>query len=150
MTATSERMTTYLLVEDDDELADIVQKCFQSQKSPSEVHHVKAGADCLAYLAAEDPFADRTKYPYPDVVLLDIHMPGVLDGLQTLRAIRADPRHASLTVMMLTTSNSDHDVRHAHRLGANGYIVKSGSARGMMEKLQQLQQSLQRLLYWTG
>jgi len=49
-------------------------------------------------------------YPYPDVILLDIRMPGILDGLQTLKAIRADSRHSSLSVMILTSSEHDLDV----------------------------------------
>ncbi len=146
MAATKAHAITYLLVEDNDELADIVQRCLRSLKSPGRVHRVKAGADCLAYLAAEKPFEDRNQYPYPDVVLLDIRMPGVLDGLQTLRAIRADPRHSSLTVMMLTSSDSDGDVRQAYQLGANGYIVKSASAGGLMEKIENLQQSLETVM----
>lgn len=144
ITATSERVITYLLVDDDEELADSVQQCFGSQESPSQVHHVKAGADCLAYLAAEEPFADRSRYPYPDVLLLDIRTPEVLDAFQTLKAIRADPCNSSVTVVMLTNSTSDDDMRCAYALGADGYIVKSDSARGTMEKLQQLRQSLER------
>ena len=146
MSATSERMINYLLVEDNDSHAEIVEKCFKFQKLASEVRRVKTGTDCLAYLAGEKMFADRSQYPYPDVMLLDIHMPGILDGLQTLKAIRADSRHSSLSVMMLTSSERDLDVNLAYKLGANGYIVKSDDTDKMLEKLMQLQHSFETLL----
>lgn len=143
MTATAERVVTYLLVEDNDAHAEIVEQCFEYVKPSSRIRRVSKGADCLTYLAGEEPFADRSQHPFPDVVLLDIHMPGVLDGFQTLKAIRSDPRHRSLMVMMLTTSERDLDVNCAYDLGANGYIVKSDDTEEMIEKLTQLQHSFE-------
>ncbi len=138
MSATTERVVTYLLVEDNDDHADIIERCIRHSNLPSEVQRVKRGAYCLNYLAGELQFADREKYPYPDVVLLDIRMPGLLDGLQTLQAIRSDPRHRGLVVMVLTTSDRDEDIKRSYAMGANGYIVKSDDTRGMIAKLLEL------------
>ncbi len=150
MATTAERVINYLLVEDNDEHALIEEKCFRCQQLASRVRRVKTGADCLAYLAGENPYGDRGEYPYPDVVLLDIRMPGVLDGLQTLKAIRADSRHCSLSVMMLTSSDRDLDVDRAYKLGANGYIVKSDDTGEMIEKLLHIQLSFETLVQLPG
>lgn len=58
----------------------------------------------------------------PDVVLLDINMP-VLDGIQTLAAIRK--KDAAQRVLMLTISQNDDDLIGAIVAGANGYVLKN-------------------------
>ncbi|WP_300083008.1 response regulator transcription factor [Propioniciclava sp.] len=60
---------------------------------------------------------------HPDVVLMDIRMPGV-DGLSALRTISADPELAGTRVVMLTTFELDEYVFAALEAGASGFIVK--------------------------
>ncbi len=141
MTATAEKVINYLLVEDNNDHANVIERCFQYGKLPSDIHRVHAGSECITYLEGKGMFADRTRYPYPDVVLLDIRMPGLMDGLKTLQAIRFNPLHHSLPVVMLTTSGRDFDVRKAYEFGASGYVVKSEDTSEMIEKLSDVQRS---------
>jgi DNA-binding NarL/FixJ family response regulator len=60
----------------------------------------------------------------PDVVLLDLQMPGT-DGVQALRAIRADETIAATPVLVLTTFDKDDNVLTAVQAGANGFLGKS-------------------------
>ena len=60
---------------------------------------------------------------HPDVVLMDIRMPGV-DGLAATREIGQDPELASTRVLVLTTFELDEYVFEALRVGASGFLVK--------------------------
>ncbi|MEU8393802.1 response regulator transcription factor [Nonomuraea sp. NPDC048892] len=60
----------------------------------------------------------------PDVVLMDIRMPGT-DGLEATRRIRADPELAATRVLILTTFEFDQYVFEALRAGASGFLVKN-------------------------
>lgn len=59
----------------------------------------------------------------PDIILLDWMMP-LMNGEEVLDAIKKDPRFRKIPVIVLTTSESERDVNHAHDLGCNAYLVK--------------------------
>ncbi len=60
----------------------------------------------------------------PDVVLLDVMMPGEMDGLQVLQAIRADPEVKATRVIMVSAKGQVSDSELGMQLGANAYFVK--------------------------
>lgn len=60
--------------------------------------------------------------PLPDLLFLDVNMP-LMDGRETLRLIRKDPRFQSLSIIMYSTSNSSRDVEWFFQMNTR-YIVK--------------------------
>jgi DNA-binding NarL/FixJ family response regulator len=71
--------------------------------------------------AAVLPLIRRTR---PDVVLMDIRMPGT-DGIEATRQIRADPASRTAVVLILTTFDTDEEILDALRAGADGYLLKA-------------------------
>ncbi len=68
----------------------------------------------------------------PDLIMLDLNMQG-MDGLDTLRALRA--HGISSKIIMLTVSDSDADVINCIRAGADGYLLKDMDPEEIMEKV---------------
>ena len=66
---------------------------------------------------------DITVGPAPDLVLLDLHMPG-LNGIQVLERLKTTQVWPETAILMLTGSDDSHHLTEAHRLGANGYLSK--------------------------
>ena len=77
----------------------------------------------MAYLKGENAFSDRAAHPFPDILLLDLNMPG-MNGYEVLEAVRKDARYKRLIVHVLSASSRDLDIEKAYELGANSYVVK--------------------------
>lgn len=77
----------------------------------------------------------RTASTRPDVLLLDINMPG-LTGFDVLKALKADLRLSLIPVVMLTTSNAEADIEQAYTLYASSYVVKAPTFSAFLEQLE--------------
>ena len=114
-----------LHVEDDPAHADLVRFGFAEHRLENEIHHVDTGPRALDYLFRREEFSDPEMSPRPDVVLLDLRLPGI-DGLEVLQQIRAadDEELKNLPVVILTTSEADRDRLKAYESLISGYVVK--------------------------
>lgn len=112
-----------LLVEDSPSDAELTLHALRERNLANHIVHVKDGQEALDWLFCTGNFASRDLNQYPKVVLLDLKLPKV-DGLEVLRAIRADPRTRLLPVVVMTSSNEERDVIDSYNLGANSYVVK--------------------------
>jgi two-component system response regulator len=81
--------------------------------------------------------AGRDPALVPQVVLLDLKLPK-LDGLEVLRAIRADARTKRLPVVILTSSDEDQDLIAGYELGTNSYVRKPVDFGQFTEAVRQL------------
>jgi CheY-like chemotaxis protein len=108
--------TLVLLVEDDKVDAMTVRRAMKEINSTSPIRHVMNGEEALAYLR-------NPKNPRPSYVLLDINMPK-MNGIEFLRAMRADEALRSIPVIVLTTSKEERDRVATFDQCVAGYMVK--------------------------
>jgi CheY-like chemotaxis protein len=117
-------MKTVLLVEDNEEDSDFIKRACEATDIPHVLHHVKDGEVAIDYLAGNNDYADRVRYPLPDLVLLDVKMPR-RNGHEVLEWVRAQSAFKQLPVIMLTGSEEFADINRAYELGVTSYLVKT-------------------------
>ncbi len=114
---------TILLVEDTQDDVLLIRREFQRARLTDPLRVVASGPQAIAYLTGSGTYCDRTQYPLPSLVLLDINMPGS-DGFAVLKWIRRQSVFAQLCVVILSSSDEMRDVNLAHHLGADSFLVK--------------------------
>lgn len=117
------RRLNILLVEDNLDHAELVRRTLEQFPAPNFLHHVEDGEAALDYIFGQGSFRDRSQFPAPDLVLLDLRLPRV-DGLDVLRHVRSHPGCHRLPIVVLTTSEAERDVAAAYEYRANGFVSK--------------------------
>jgi CheY-like chemotaxis protein/DNA-binding XRE family transcriptional regulator len=112
-----------LLVEDNPRDVELTLKAFERANIANSIHVVRDGAEALNFILGTGAHATRRLNHRPEVVLLDLKLPKV-SGLEVLRRLKADPRAATIPVIVLTESQQSRDFLECQRLGARNYIVK--------------------------
>jgi two-component system, response regulator len=132
----TERNVEILLVEDnpDDEM--LALHAFKKHNLANMIHVVRDGAEALEFIFCTGAYAQR-HFENPRVILLDKKLP-LVDGMEVLRQIRADPRTRLVPVVMLTSSAEDRDIIESYGLGVNSYIVKPVDFEQFSETVRQL------------
>jgi len=130
-----------LLVDDNPSDVELTKRALEKRHISNNLLVAANGKEALDYLFATGVHAGRDATDLPTLVLLDLKLP-LLDGLQVLRRIRADPRTKRLPVVILTSSNEEHDLAAGYDLGANSYIRKPVDFAQFSEAIEYLG------LYW--
>lgn len=112
-----------LLVEDNEDDVFIMQNAVKRARMPNRLFVAEDGRKALNYLEGQGEFADRVRFPLPQLVLLDLKLPQ-LHGFDVLKAVRSNAALPPLLIIVLTSSNQDSDIERAYRAGANSYLVK--------------------------
>ncbi len=132
----NDKVLNVVLVEDDEVDVMNVKRAFKKNNITNPLFVAANGLEALALL--RDP-AIPTKNR---IVLLDLNMPK-MNGIEFLRALRADPQLASTPVVVLTTSNEDKDRVEAFELNVAGYLLKPVTFTSFVEVMAALNK------YWT-
>ena len=113
----------FLLIEDREDDVLLIQRAFIKAKILNPLLIVKTAEEAVAYLRGEGRYNNRLEFPLPELILLDLKLPG-MDGFDFLRWIRQQPGLSTLRVVVLTSSDLMRDVNLAYQLGANSFLVK--------------------------
>lgn len=133
------KQTAHLLMAEDDP-ADILltRKALEASRFLNDMHVVGDGQELLDYLRSEGGYADTPPPVRPDIILLDLNMPG-MDGREALVEIRKDEDLRRIPVVILTTSDADEDIVRTYDLGANSYIRKPVGLDGLIQAIRDLE-----------
>jgi CheY-like chemotaxis protein len=130
-----------LLVEDNTDDETLTLRALKKNNISNEVVVARDGAEALDYLFGAGMHSQRDTSLMPQVVLLDLKLPKI-DGLEVLRRLRENERTKLLPVVILTSSNEEHDRLSGYGFGANSYVRKPVDFNQFMEAVRQLG------LYW--
>jgi len=112
-----------LIVEDNPHDLEMTMRGLQKARIVNSIHVARDGEEALDFIFCTGPHAHRRMEDQPRVILLDIKLPKV-DGLEVLARLKADPRTATIPVVMLTSSQEQSDLVSSYQQGVNSYIVK--------------------------
>ncbi len=137
------KLATILMAEDEPADRLLAEVAFNKARIANPLAYVASGLELLEYLRGTGNFADRNKYPYPDLILLDLEMPD-MDGRDALKAIKADESFVAIPIVVMSSSRSDQDVLSCYDLGAASFIPKPLDVDGLTKALKTIDN------YWFG
>ncbi|MCG8333916.1 MAG: response regulator [Proteobacteria bacterium] len=132
---------TILLVEDNRMDIELAVDAFENSSIPCTVTIAETGEKALSYLMGKGSYRNREKHPIPDLVLLDLKLPGI-SGPEVLKEMKATKGLRRLPVVILTSSSEQDDVIKCYENGANSYLIKPVTYAGFEKIVEQINE------YW--
>lgn len=130
-----------LLVEDNSDHQELTLHALEESGESHIVTVVSNGKEALDYLFCEGKFSGRSTDQPPELVLLDLGLPG-MSGMEVMQHMRADPRTFFVPIVMLTSADEKSKAVMAFKGGLNSFVSKPLSHRAFLEKLEQVRE------YW--
>ncbi len=133
----------YLIAEDDQDTQLLIRRAFKQADLATPIFFTPDGLHTIDYLAGRGNYADRTLFPMPVILLLDLKMP-FRDGFDVLRWIDTQPQLRKLVVIMFSGSSLERDVEEAFNLGVNSFVMKPVSFSELLQVIMAIHH------YWFG
>lgn len=126
------KTSSVLLVEDNPDDQFLFKNAWALAEIPNPLMMVADGQEACDYLSGTEKFADRSRFPFPPLLVSDIKMPG-MSGIELLEWIRGNDKFKHLPVILFTASTSPSDVAQAYRHCVNSFVIKPSSAQELVE-----------------
>ena len=136
------RPALIMLVEDNEDHAELTIEVLKNYSVVNEVRWFTDGESALNYLLGNRESHDDNDSTLPDVILLDVKLPGI-SGFEVLDKIKTTPKTKHIPTIMLTTSKRDEEIARGYDCGSNSYIVKPVSFSQFRKKIADLG------IYWV-
>ena len=114
---------TLLVVDDSADDIAVLQHTLERARILNPIQVVTSGAGAIQYLRGEEAYSDRSLYPFPILLLLDLKMPG-RTGFDVLAWLKAHPRLRPKAVVILAGITALEEIRRAYQMGANSFLTK--------------------------
>jgi CheY-like chemotaxis protein len=137
------RAAVILLVEDNQMDIELTLDAFRQVNLEESLHVVRTGEQALQYMLGQAPFADRQAHPQPDLVLMDLKLPG-LNGLEVVAKLKTTPQVKRIPIVVLTSSREEGDLLTSYENGANSYLIKPVTFKDFLEVVTSLEN------YWLN
>jgi len=121
-----------LIADDDAEDRMLTKDALNEAHLINELRFVEDGEELMDYLHNVGKYEDKSKYPLPGLILLDLNMPKK-DGREALKEIKADERLKRIPIVALTTSKAEEDILKTYNLGVSSFITKPVKFDGLVE-----------------
>lgn len=127
----------FLALEDNSNEAFFLEHAFGKSQRRATVFVSRSAADARSYLLGADGYADRAKFPLPNAILTDLHMP-LENGLDFVTWLRGQPALAHLKIFVLSGSSNPTEIKEALRIGANRVLMKPEQLAELRSLVEQL------------
>lgn len=136
-------MPNILLIEDNVDDYEAAVRSLKRNHFVNPIHWCQNGEEALNYLFKQGNYSKSRDVKMPDLILLDLNMPGI-DGIEVLKRLKNDSHLRSIPVVILTTSKDSKDIEKCYDMGASTYIQKPVDFEGLTQAIRTMKD------YWFG
>jgi len=119
-------MKKILIVDDQLDIRELVELTLKAEDC--EILQAQSGEEAVEVARAEKP----------DLIIMDIMMPGGVDGLEATSILKKDPKTRDCPIIMLTSQGQEEDVERGYEAGADGYFIKPFSPLELLNKIEEV------------
>ncbi|MBW1768634.1 MAG: response regulator [Deltaproteobacteria bacterium] len=119
-------MKTILIVDDQKEVRELVEVTLRSDGY--RILEAKSGEEAIAMVRADQP----------DLILMDVMMPGGIDGLEATRTLKNNPKTKHCKIIMLSAKGQETDRKIGFEAGADDYFTKPFSPLELIKKMEEV------------
>jgi CheY-like chemotaxis protein len=124
---------TILVVDDNEDDVILLKHALKHVGVINPLQVVDNGSDAIAYLSGKGAYADRQRFPYPSLLLLDLHLP-LQTGFEVLDWLRRNPQ-PTLKAIVCTGTATPAEVEKAFKLGAEEVLQKTADYKQFVRHL---------------
>ena len=119
-------MKKILIVDDQDEVRELVEVSLRMEEY--KIFEARNGEKAI----------DHARNEKPDLIIMDIMMPGKIDGIEATRILKNDPETRGSIIIMLTSKGQKGDIKKGYEAGADDYFVKPFSPLDLIRKVEEV------------
>ncbi len=135
------QLAPILIAEDDPDDRLLVQEALHESNFENPIFFVQDGEELLDYLYRRGKFSPPAAPKSPGLILLDLNMPRK-DGREALAEIKTNAKLRAIPIVVLSTTNASADIQQSYQLGANSFITKPNSFKGLVSAMRTIRR------YW--